>query len=309
MRAITVNAPDGKDAITFSERSVRNPSDGEIRIRVHAAAVNPADVFQWKSVGTALQPPFTPGMDIAGTVDSVGPGVHRLVVGQQVLAVVKPRRPEGGGQAELVVIPESWAVVAPEGVDLTAAATLPMNGLTALEGLRALNLPKGATLGVTGGAGQLASFVIPLARARGITVIADAKPDDKELVLSFGAHHVVARGDFARAIRQLVPDGVDAVYDTAVITRAALPAIRDNGSIAVVRGWDEPGEPERGITVHPVSVGTAFGKTEWLQDLADLAAVGVLPLRVAERVSPEDAQQAYRRMARGGVRGRIVFTF
>ena len=249
-------------------------------------------------------------MDAAGTVESVGPDVERLAVGDAVMAVLNARLPEGGAQAELVIVPAASAVPIPAGITAAEASTLPMNGLTALEGLHLLGLASGATLAVTGGAGLLASYVIGLAKRQGLAVIADARAGDEALVTSFGADHVVARGDgFVPGVRALFPDGVDAVFDTAVIRRAAVPAIRDGGAIAVVRGWDDGGGPERGVRLIVVSVAKALDKTAWLELLGDEAAAGHLPLRVVETYPPERAQVAYERMDAGGLRGRLVITF
>jgi NADPH:quinone reductase-like Zn-dependent oxidoreductase len=304
---VTVNKADGPNAITVEDRRLREPRPGEVRLRVAAAAVNPVDVFMWRR---AVEPPFTPGMDAAGTVESLGHANKRLAVGEPVMAVVSPWLPEGGAQAELVIVPTASVVPLPPGMSAPEAATLPMNGLTALEGLHMLGLAPGSALAVTGGAGHLASYVIGLARQRGIRVIADAGPGDEALVYEFGADQVVPRGDgFTDAVRGLMPGGADAVFDTATLTRAVLPAIRDGGAIAVVRGWDGGGPPDRGITVQAVSIGNAMRKTEWLQHLADEAAAGRIPLRVAGLYPPERAIEAYRLMEAGGLRGRAVITF
>ena len=311
MRAVSINKADGPGAITIEDRPAPTPGAGEVRLRVAAAAVNPADIFMWRGLGAGtVEPPLTPGLDAAGTVDALGEGVDRLTVGESVMAVVNARRPEGGAQAELIVVPAASVVPTPDGVSPTEAATLPMTGLTALEGLHLLELAPGSTLAVTGGAGLLASYVIPLAKQRGLRVIADAKPDDQALVAGFGADDVVLRGDgFADAVRRLVPDGVDAIYDTAALTRSVLPAIRDGGAIAVIRGWDDDGAPDRGIKVHPVSVGNAMQNTAWLQQLADEAAAGHLQLRVAGVYPAEQVSDAYALMEAGGIRGRLVLTF
>ena len=111
-----------------------------------------------------------------------------------------------------------------------------MNGLTALRGLELLDLEPGATLGVTGGAGLLASYVIPLAKLRGLRVLADAGPADAELVRGFGADVVLPRGDdLPEAMRAAAPGGVDAVFDTAVLGRGIFAAIRTGGALAFVR--------------------------------------------------------------------------
>ena len=273
-----------------------------------AAAVNPTDIGL-RAAGADLPPPWTPGMDAAGTIESVGPGVDRLKAGDEVMAAVSPRRPEGGAQAELVVVPAASVVPTPEGVGPDEAATLPMNGLTALRGLELLGLSDGDTLAVSGGAGLLASYVIGLAAERGLRVIADAKPEDEALVRGFGAAVVVPRSDdFAGAVRAAAPDGVDAVYDTALLNRNAFGAIRDGGRLTVVRGWDGS-EPERRIEVKPVFVREVLERTDWLEQLRALAGAGRLQLRVAGRYAPHQAADAQRAMDAGGLRGRVLIVF
>ncbi len=184
-----------------------------------------------------------------------------------------------------------------------------MNGLTALRGLELLDLEPGATLGVTGGAGLLASYVIPLAKLRGLRVVADARPADAELVRGFGADVVLPRGDdLPAAMRAAAPGGVDAVFDTAVLGRGIFPAIRPGGALAFVRTWDGD-DVEDGIAIHRVLVREVLERTDWLRELSDLAARGVLALRVAATFPPERAADAHRQMEAGGLRGRAVIVF
>lgn len=280
-----------------------------MRIAVRAAAVNPTDIGLRQMGADDLPPPWTPGMDAAGTIEALGPGVDRFSVGEEVMAVVSPHRADGGAQAELLVVPAASVVAAPEGVSLEQAATLPMNGLTARLGLDLLGLGSGETLLVTGGAGLLASYVIPLAREHGLRVIADAKRQDEELVRSFGADVVVPRGTgMVSATLQQAPEGVDAVYDTALLGAEAFPAIRDGGQIVVVRGWDES-VPERGIQVRPVMVREALERTDWLEELRQLSSAGTLRLRVSDTFRPEQAGEAQQLMEAGGLRGRAVVVF
>jgi NADPH:quinone reductase-like Zn-dependent oxidoreductase len=239
----------------------------------------------------------------------VGPGIDRLAVGDYVMAAVTPRRPEGGAQAELLVAPAASVVAIPDGATREQASTLSMNGLTALSGLELLGLPEGATLAVSGGAGLLASYVIGLAHLRGLRVVADAKPEDSELVRGFGADVVVPRGEgFVPAVREVVPEGADALYDTALLGREAFGAIRDGGAMVAVRGWDGS-EAERGIEVRPVFVREVLERTDWLYELRRLASEGHLKLRVAGEYPPERAADAHRVMEAGGLRGRAVIVF
>jgi NADPH:quinone reductase len=173
-----------------------------------------------------------------------------------------------------------------------------------------LGLSEGDTLAISGGAGLLCSYVIPLAKERGLRVIADAKPEDEALVKSFGADVVVPRSDsFSDAIRAAAPDGADAVYDTALLYRDALPAVRDGGQIVFVRGWDGNEVEDRGIRVHPVMVAHVLERTDWLDELRLLASQGRLELRVARELPPEQAAEAHRLMDAGGLRGRAVIVF
>jgi NADPH:quinone reductase-like Zn-dependent oxidoreductase len=271
--------------------------------------VNPTDIGLRQRGAPGLDPPWVPGMDAAGVVESVGAAVERLAVGDRVMAAVMPRRPEGGAQAELVVVPAASVVPAPVGRSIEQAATLPMNGLTAMRGLELLALEPGATLAVTGGAGLLASYVIPLAKRQGLHVLADANPEDEELVRSFGADEVLPRGDgLVEALRAQAPGGVDAVYDTALLGRAVLPAIREGGAFAFVRTWDGE-DVEQGVHVRRVQIADVIERTGWLEELAALTAEGLLALRVAETFPPEQAADAHRLMERGGLRGRALIIF
>jgi NADPH:quinone reductase-like Zn-dependent oxidoreductase len=309
LRAVVITKPGDVDVLEVADRPAREPREDEVRIAVKAAAINPTDI-RLRQHGGAGDPPWIPGMDAAGVIESVGPGVDRLQVGEEVMAVASPRRPEGGAQQELLVVPAASVVPIPDGASLPQAATLPMNGLTALRGLDMLGLSEGGTLAVSGGAGLLGSYVIPLAKEKGLRVIADAKPEDEELVKGFGADEVVPRSDnFGRAIREAVPAGVDAVYDTALLRRNAFAAIRDGGQVVEVRGWNGNDVEDRSIRVHPVMVARVLERTDWLEELRELASAGKLKLRVAHEYPPEEAGEAQRVTDAGGLRGRAVIVF
>jgi len=312
MPAITIPAYGDPDVLTVAERAVREPGPGEVRIAVAAAAVNPTDLTTRSGAAAARYPdvelPVVPGMDAAGTIDAVGPDEARLRVGDRVMAVVLPMRPDGGAYQSQLVLPAASVVAVPDGATLEQAATLPMNALTAVQALDLLDLPADATLLVTGGAGWLATLAIPLARERGLRVIADARPDEHDVVCRRGAEVVVDRGDgLAERVRALLPDGVDGVLDTALIGPALLPAIRDGGGWAVVRGQQD--ETERGIVRHAVWVRERLEDTAALERLRALASAGTLPMTVAETFPPERAADAHRLQDAGGVRGRLIIVF
>lgn len=310
MKAVGAKKFGGPEVLEVLELPEPQAGPGEVRIRVHAAAVNPTDTalragFRY---GGEHEPPYVPGMDAAGVIDQLGPGVgDRLSVGQRVVAIVLPRGSRGA-YSEQVVVPAESVVPAPAGVDFPAAATLSMNGMTARLAVDALALSPGDTVAVTGAAGAFGGYVIQLAKAEGLHVIADAKPEDADLVRELGADDVVDRGDAVTArIRELRPEGVPGLADGAVLNERALPAVADGGTLVTVRGWREPAD--RGITVHPVLVGKAATDTAALDRLARQAEDGVLSLRVARVFPAEQAAEAHRLFEAGGVRGRLVLDF
>jgi NADPH:quinone reductase len=308
-KAVAYRGRGGPEVIDVIERAVRAPETGEVRINVKAAAVNPTDVLLRQRGAGDPTLIIVPGMDAAGVIESVGSGVSRLHSGDHVMAAVTPRRPEGGAQAEHIVVPAASVVAIPEGVSLAEAATLPMNGLTALRFLELAALEKGQFFAVSGGAGLLAHYTIAAAKSRGLKVIADAKPDEVELVRGYGADIVIERGQaFANAVRREVPTGVDAMLDTAVLGEKAFGAIRDGGVYFPVRGWDEK-PSERGIQIKPFFVSEVLGQTEWLEELRDIVASAKIKLRVAGECTPEQVGDAQRTLEAGGVRGRFVIRF
>ncbi|MGH3378158.1 MAG: NADP-dependent oxidoreductase [Actinoallomurus sp.] len=312
MKAVGVQRFGGPEALQVVEVGEPHPGPGEIRVRVHAATVNPTDTLFRAGVTSAeamrdRPPPYVPGMDVAGVVDEVGDGA-RQSVGDEVMAITLPRGPLGGGYAEYVVVPTDSAAPLPTGATYAEASTLPMNGLTAQLTLDLLALEPGRTLAVTGAAGAYGGYVVQLAKARGLRVVADASPEDEPLVRRLGADVIVARGDgVALRFRQAVPDGVDALADGAVIGEPVLGAIRDGGGFAVVRGFG--GTTERGIALHEVWVSSYAREWDKLDELRRLAASGDLTLRVAHTYPPENAGDAHRALEAGGVRGRLVIMF
>src|SRR2546428_3732933 len=155
MRAVTFSRFGGPEVIEVSELPEPKPGPGEVRPRRAAATVNPTGIrFRRGRQLTAAQlaemgahPPYIPGMELAGVVDAVGEGTD-WHSGDRVMAIVNPRRPGGGAQAELVVVPAASIARVPEGTSLEAAATLPMNGLTVRLALDRLPLQPGPTPGL-----------------------------------------------------------------------------------------------------------------------------------------------------------------
>jgi NADPH2:quinone reductase len=312
MRAVGVFVHGGPEALEVVDLPEVHAGPGQVRLRVHAAAVNPTDTMARNGSRAEQQkadpPPYVPGMDAAGIVDEVGAGVTTGVeTGDAVMAMVVPQASHGAYREQIVL--EARAVVpAPAGTTHVQACTLPMNGLTARLSLDLLGLSSGQSLAVTGAAGAYGGYVIQLAKAEGLIVIADASEADHELVAALGADIVVRRGeDVAARIRAHFPDGVDGLADGAVQNEQVIAAARDGGAFTAVRGY--AGEPQRGINFTATWVRTYDGEFEKLDRLRQLVEAGAVALRVAETYPPEQAGEAHRRLEAGGTRGRLVITF
>jgi len=310
MKAIGVRNFGGPEALEIVDLPEPHPGPGQVRIRVRAVAVNPTDTaLRAGSYGSRLgsPSPHVPGMDAAGEIDEVGEDTD-WQVGNQVMAIVLPTGPLGGAYAEQIVVPAASVARIPAGSDFVRACTLPMNGLTARASLDQLALTPGQSLAVTGSAGAYGGYVVQLAKAEGLHVIADASQADVALVSKLGADVVVARGDdVASHIREQLPTGVDGLADGAVQDGAVLGAIRDGGGLAVVRGWSGPSE--RGITIHGTMVSKYALNRAALDRLRQQAEDGTLTLRVARTYPPDQAADAHRQLEAGGTRGRIVIEF
>jgi NADPH:quinone reductase len=312
MKAIGVFEFGGPDALQVVEVPEPQVGPGQVRIRVHAATVNPTDTGLRSGRRTAqlrdIPPPHVPGMEAAGVVDQIGDDTATdLAVGDHAMAIVLPSGTHGG-YAEYVVVPAESVTPVPAGASDIEAATLPMNALTARLALDHLDLRPGDQLAITGAAGALGGYVIQLAKADGFQVVADASPADEQLVRDLGADVVVPRGtDFAKHVRDVLPEGADALVDAAILNNLAVAAVRSGGRIATVRGYR--GEPDRDIAFYPVMVRTYALEHDKLDQLRQQVEAGQLSLRVARTFPAEQAADAHRALEAGGIRGRIVLWF
>ncbi|GAA2294570.1 NADP-dependent oxidoreductase [Nonomuraea roseoviolacea subsp. roseoviolacea] len=308
MRAVVIRGFGGPEVLEVADVPVPSAGEGQVRIRVEAAAVNPVDLATRS--GALTEAGLLPardligiGWDVAGTVEETGPGVAGLAVGDRVVGLSDRLDVPYGTHADQVVLDADAVTRAPSGVGAVEAATLPLNGLTAVQALDRLGLRPGETLLVTGAAGAVGGYAVQLAVARGLRVVAVAGAADEALVRELGAELFVPRtARLGEAVRALVPGGVHGALDAAVTGAAALDAVRNGGSFAAVVAGGAP-LPLRGTRVftHWISADGAR-----LADLVTLVEQGKLTLRVAATLPLEEVAEAHRRLAKGGLRGRLV---
>jgi NADPH:quinone reductase len=304
MRAAVVRKIGGPEVVEVLEVPLPEPGFFEVRVKVAAAALNPADAAVWSgylgSVGEGEHVGL--GLDAAGTIDAVGQGIG-LEVGTPVIVFDSGTMVPTKAQAEYLVTGLNSIAPAPAGMDLTLASTLPLNTMTASLALDHLRLRPRDTLLITGAAGAVGGYAVELARTQGARIVAQGLPEDEDFLRARGATWFVPRDEvLSEAVRRFVPQGVDGVLDAAALGDVALAAVRDGGIFVSVRGDVLP-SPERGVTVHHTVAGPEGTRLSYLSALAE---VGLLTPRVAEVYPLAQAAEAHARLARGGLRGRIV---
>ncbi|MEV5329593.1 NADP-dependent oxidoreductase [Nonomuraea sp. NPDC052634] len=310
MRAVVVRSFGGPEVLEVAEVPVPVAGEGQVRIRVEAATVNPVDLATRSGALAeaglmSARDVVGLGWDVAGTVEEVGPGVTGIEPGDRVIGLSDRLDVPLGAQADQVVLDADAVTATPAGVSPVQAATLPLNGLTAAQALDGLGLSPGQTLLVTGAAGAVGGFATQLAAARGIRVIAVAGAGDEPLVRELGADLFVPRtARLGEAVRALVPGGVHAALDAALTGAAALDAVRSHGAFAALVAGAAP-PPLRGVRVFTHWI---YADGARLAELAALVEAGSLTLRVAGTLPLEQVAAAHKRLAEGGLRGRLVLT-
>lgn len=282
--------------VVVEEVDLPEPGPGQVRVRVRAASVNPADLMvssgafwspDWQVVGA--------GWDFAGQVDAVGVGVDDRRPGDLVGGIDDDLSRRIRAQAEFTVATRDHLAPLPDGLSPTAAATLPLNSLTAMQALDLLSAPQGRTLLVTGAAGGVGAHAVAMAARRGWRVVGLARPGDEDFVRCHGAVEVV--GDLTTA-------DYPAVLDAAALQQEALRAVADGGEFVGVLPFATP-SPERHIIPRAVQVRADQAQ---LVEALELAATEVLDTRIAGQVPFEELADAYRAVAAGGSRGRWILT-
>ncbi len=315
MFAIGLNSYGGPEVLQRVELQDPHPTAGQVRVKVRAAGINPVDVMvrdgslaDWFDTA---QPPFVPGMDIAGTIDEIGEGIApglAAAIGQDVVGIVD-NFGSYGGYSQYVCLPAASVIPVPEGVEFPAAASFLMNALTARNALDTLKLRVGSTLLVTGAAGAVGAYAVALAHNDGLRVVAIASAQDEAFLRSAGASDIIPRGeDVAARVRDAVPAGVDAVVDAASLGKQIVPAVRDNGTIITLRPGTEH-RLERGIKPVFVNVRERVSDHATIAELGQQVASGLLSLRVAATYPAAEAAAAHRRLEQGGLRGRLILRF
>lgn len=275
------------------------PGPGEVLIAVEAAGLNPSDVKNRAGAAPAEKLPYVAGREAAGQVVAVGDGIDGFTEGEDVFSFFGWfSRP--GGHAEQVVIPASMVSRRPAAVPVTASAAVPLAGLTAYQALRLLDVPAGATVAITGGAGGVGCFAVQLAAAAGLRVVTTASPNNHAFVRELGAAEVVDYHD-AGAFEAF--EGITHLLD--LVGPAVVEAYQDRlaADARVVSVVGLPERLRRGLWAQHIR---AQPGSSDLDQLAERLGSGRLRVEV-ERIFPLDDIAAAHRLLEGGhVRGKLI---
>jgi NADPH:quinone reductase-like Zn-dependent oxidoreductase len=278
------------------------PKAGEVLIRVHAAGVNAID---WKFRAgylkqyMPLELPYTPGLDVAGTVVAVGPGVTEFADGDDVFGR------GAGAYAEYAIATVATLAHKPAGLSFEQAATLPIGGVTAWVGLFGeAHLEAGQRLLVQGGGGGVGSIAVQLGHWKGAYVFATASAANVEHVRALGADEVI---DYAAARFEDVVHDVDVVLETVggEITERSWGVLKPGGIMVVVAGMPDA-ERAASLGVRTSNVRPPEVTTPILAELGRLAASGAIVPQVGPVFSLAEAAEAHTASETGHGRGRIV---
>lgn len=296
MRAVRYAAYGGPEVLAVSEVEEPHAGQGQIRIRVLAAGVNPFDSKRRRgalSQGRPLAAPVIPGLEAAGIVDEVGEGVVGPSVGDSVFGFSV-----GGATAEYAVL-NLWAPQ-PRSLSYVQAAGLPVVAETATRALRDVGVEAGHTVLIHGASGGVGQAAVQLARELGARVIATASERNHELLVQLRATPTTYGEGLVERVAALAPGGVDRVFDVAGSQIEDLIAIA--------------GTPEHVISIandaaaaHGVRVSGGRNRAlDALAHVSDLADQGRFSLRVVRTFDLADAADAHRLAESGTVNGKIV---
>ncbi|GAA3438135.1 NADPH:quinone reductase [Kutzneria kofuensis] len=311
-----------EDVLVVGELPDPEPGIGEVRVRLHATGVNPADVKRRAGAGgrAMIDPRVVPGDDGAGVIDRIGPRVPASRLGSRVWVHCANQGRPYGTSAEYVVVPAERAVPLPDGTSFEAGACLGVPALTAHRAVFVDGPVAGKTVLVTGGAGAVAHYAIELAKHGGATVLATAStPEKQKAALAAGADHVVdyRSDDAAAEILALSRGGVQRVVDVAFGANLPLTSavIATNGTI-VAYGSDAVTEPalpfyplmRRNVTIRAVQVFTmpAPAMRAGTEHVNRLLADGVLTHPIAARFPLAEVAAAHRLVESGDAVGKVL---
>jgi NADPH:quinone reductase-like Zn-dependent oxidoreductase len=300
VKAFGYSSNGGSDVQEFLELETPTPLPDELLVEVRSAGVNPVD---WKIrsglMGAASESdlPAVLGSEVSGVVREIGKDVDGFKVNDEVFGSVAPG---SGGYTEYTLVSANATAHKPPQVSFNDAATLPVAAATAYDGVTQLDLKQGQTLLINGIGGGVGVAAAQIARDLGINVIGTASEDKRTLVETLGATLIASGDGVADRIKQILPDGVDAIFDLAGgdALRAVAELVADRTKL--ISAGDPSVEDLGGHMIER-------DRTSKVLDIvADLVAQGKLDPHVEDVRPLDDAAEALAAVEIGHARGKVV---
>ncbi|MFF8728449.1 NADP-dependent oxidoreductase [Streptomyces sp. NPDC015171] len=306
MKGISYSRYGGPEVLEYGE--LRDPKVGpdQVLVKVRAAAVNPVD---WKCREGHLDAildavfPVVPGWDVSGVVVQPGVSVTEFTVGDEVIGYVREDFLSRGTFAEYVAAPVRTLARKPRNLSFEEAAGLPLAGLTAYQVLvKVLEVGRDETVLVHAAAGGVGSLAVQLAAHLGARVVGTAGEANHDYVRALGGEPVAYGEGLAARVRALVPEGLDAVFDTVGgdALKVSANLLAPEGRLASIADPEVLAYGGRYAFVRPDAAD--------LRRLAELAEGGAVCVHVQETVPLERTADAHRLSQEGHTRGKIVVT-
>ncbi len=287
---------------------------GEVVVRVRASSVNGFDAFVASGMARTVMEhryPVVIGKDYAGVIETVGEGVMRFSVGDEVAGIVPPEPSlSRGSYAEFLAVPaEGYIEPTPASLDVERAASVGLAALTALVSVNAIDPSEENTVLIAGATGGVGAYAVQLAAARGATVIATGMREDEAWMRELGAAEVVDySGDVPAAVRDAHPDGVDAVIVAVQLGGAFGPTadlVKAGGKLATMVGGDLEALASRGIGALSV-----YGQsdTEAFATVIRMAGEGTLTVPITRTFTFEELPEALGLVGKRRSRGKVAVT-
>lgn len=274
MKAIVVTSFGGPEHLELTERPPPAPAPGQVLVAVEAAGVGLADVFLRQGMKPDVEPGFTPGLEMAGTVVEVSEGIDKAWLNRRVFAMVK-EGVKSGCYAEFVAIDVDQLVPLPPTISSAQAASLGVNVLTAEFVIRRAHVKAGEQVLVRGASGGIGVLLVQLAARRGAVVTAStSSPERAERLLELGASHAVDRA--GESLNGVAPERYDVVLDTVagpdMLTFANK--LNNNGRVVLagIAGGLPPAELATAI-VDPRSLSFSLVSLDAVDDADRLSAL------------------------------------
>ncbi|WP_432543536.1 NADP-dependent oxidoreductase [Kineococcus sp. SYSU DK002] len=305
MKAVRFHDFGGPEVLRHEDVEPPVPGVGQVRIRVAATSFNNLDATLRAGDlrdRSPLRLPHTPGLDVAGTVDALGPGVDEISIGERVVGLLPMTAP--GAAAQHVLAPAQVLAGVPRRLPLTDLAALPLVGLTAWQALFDHGgLVAGQRVLINGLGGAVGGYVVQLAVEAGAQVLVTARPSSAVRVEAAGSDEgTVHTLDHTLVdVGPAVVEPVDLVLNLAPIgaeqLAAMVPLIRDGGRLVSTTAWmPTPCDEERGVQGVNLSVRS---DADQLADLVARVSTGELLVNVAERVALADLPALHARAHAG----------